>query len=241
MARGALGSSGHGDGDDEQWAPLSDMMAALMLMFMFIAIMFVRTIVQAEETYQTECDKILWSFKDEFGRDFERWDVDLLSDLTIRFRNPDILFESGQHEVRPHFQAILQSFFPRYLTISNSHAETDDVREIRIEGHTSSAWDAASPDDAYFNNMALSQGRTLSILQFVMGLPLERRLREWAKPLITANGLSSSKLVLNEHGTEDAARSRRVEFRLITTACQKAGVYESTDEVDTDEVEGDAL
>ena len=229
MARSALGAPGDGRGDDEQWAPLSDMMAALMLMFMFIAIMYVRTIVQAEETHQAECDKILRSFEDEFGRDFERWDVDLLKDLTIRFRNPDILFESGRHEVRPHFQAILQSFFPRYLAISSNHAETDDVREIRIEGHTSSAWvEAVSPDEAYFNNMALSQGRTLSILQFVMGLPMEPRLREWAKPLITANGLSSSKLVLHGNGAEDAARSRRVEFRLITAACQKAGVYEST-------------
>lgn len=60
-----------------------------------------------------------------------------------------------------------------------------------------------------------------------MDLPLAPSLHEWAKPLITANGLSSSKLVLNSFGREDAARSRRVEFRLITAACQKAGVYES--------------
>lgn len=85
---------------------------------------------------------------------------------------------------------------------------------------------AESSDDAYFKNMALSQDRTRSILQFAMDLPLASRLTEWAKPLITANGLSSSKLVLNKEGREDAARSRRVEFRLITAACQKAGVYE---------------
>ena len=214
-------------GDDEQWAPLSDLMAALMLIFMFIAILFVRTIVQSEETYKAECDKILASFETEFGSDFEKWDVELLNDLTIRFRNPDILFESGRADVRPHFLAILQSFFPRYLSIARHHAQTDEVREIRIEGHTSSAWvGAKSADDAYFRNMALSQDRTRSILQFVMDLPLAPRLTEWAKPLITANGLSSSKLVMNKEGWEDAARSRRVEFRLITAACQKAGVYE---------------
>ena len=228
MSRAGLSSDRSAVGDDEQWAPLSDLMAALMLIFMFIAILFVRTIVQSEETYKAECDKILMSFKTEFGRDFKKWDVDLLHDLTIRFRNPDILFESGRADVRPHFQAILQSFFPRYLSITKRHAQTDEVREIRIEGHTSSAWvGAESPDDAYFKNMALSQGRTRSILQFVMDLPLAPSLHEWAKPLITANGLSSSKLVLNSFGREDAARSRRVEFRLITAACQKAGVYES--------------
>ena len=228
MNHAILVSAGSVAGDDEQWAPLSDLMAALMLIFMFIAILFVRTIVQAEETYKAECDKILTSFKTEFGSDFRKWDVDLLSDLTIRFRNPDILFESGRADVHPHFQAILESFFPRYLSITKHHAQTDEVREIRIEGHTSSAWAGAeSPDDAYFKNMALSQDRTRSILQFVMSLPLASSLRDWAKPLITANGLSSSKLVLNSLGREDAARSRRVEFRLITAACQKAGVYES--------------
>lgn len=222
-------TSGVGEsGDDEQWAPLSDLMAALMLIFMFIAILFVRTIVQAEETFKAECDKILASFRSEFGGDFKKWDVDLLEDLTIRFRNPEILFESGQTDVRPRFQAILESFFPRYLSIVKSHAQTDEVREIRIEGHTSSVWVGAdSSSDAYFKNMALSQGRTRSILQFVMDLPLSSGHRDWAKPLITANGLSSSKLMLDPFGREDAARSRRVEFRLITAACQKAGVYES--------------
>lgn len=226
MSRAALESTSLVAGDDEQWAPLSDLMAALMLIFMFIAIVFARTIVQEEETYKAECDKILTSFKAEFGNDFEKWDVDLLDDLTIRFRNPDILFESGRADVRPHYQDILQSFFPRYLSITNNHAKTDEVREIRIEGHTSSAWFGESEDDAYFKNMALSQDRTRSILRFVMALPLESSLKAWAQPLITANGLSSSKLVLNSLGREDAARSRRVEFRLITAACQKAGVYE---------------
>ena len=214
-------------GEDEQWAPISDLMAALMLIFMFIAILFVRTIVQSEEIYHAECDKIVRSVKAEFDDDFQRWEVDFLEDLTIRFRNPDILFESGETDVGPRFQTILASFFPRYLAIVQSHSQTDDVREIRIEGHTSSTWvDAQSPADAYFKNMALSQGRTRSVLQFVMGLPaLPPDSREWARPLITANGLSSSKLIFLE-GREDAKRSRRVEFRLITAACQKAGVYE---------------
>lgn len=35
---------------------------------------------------------------------------------------------------------------------------------------------------------------------------------------VTANGLSSSKLVYNDDGTEDKARSRRVEFRTRTNA-----------------------
>jgi outer membrane protein OmpA-like peptidoglycan-associated protein len=35
---------------------------------------------------------------------------------------------------------------------------------------------------------------------------------------VTANGLSSSRLILDNNGMEDVARSRRVEFRIRTDA-----------------------
>ena len=217
-------------GDDEQWAPLSDMMAAMMLIFMFIAIVFIRSVVQAEELHDIECDKIFRSFKAEFSNDFKLWDVVLLPDLTIRFSNPDILFESGSYEMRADFQDLLSDFFPRYLHTAKEHDAANDVREIRIEGHTSSAWvGATSPADAYFKNMELSQGRAMSILRFVMELPMSVELRSWGEPLIAANGWSSSKPIRTADGVEDAARSRRVEFHLIATSCQKAGRYNKTD------------
>ena len=40
---------------------------------------------------------------------------------------------------------------------------------------------------------------------------------DWAKALITANGLSSSHLILKD-GEEDKELSRRVEFRVRTNA-----------------------
>ena len=215
-------------GDDEQWAPISDLMAALMMVFMFIAILFVRSIVQADEASQSECDKLLISLQNEFKDDLQEWGAVLLSDTTARFHHPEILFENGETAIRPRFQSILASFFPRYIGVAQARDDRDEVREIRIEGHTSSAWaGAGSKDEAYFMNMALSQGRTRSILQLVLSLPMRPSLLRWAKPLITANGLSSSKLMLHPtSGAENEAKSRRVEFRLITSACQKAGVYD---------------
>lgn len=213
--------------NDEQWAPMSDLMAALMLIFMFVAIVFVRSVIEEATVQQEECEKIFQVLSAEFGSDFEDWDVELLSDLTIRFRNPDILFESGKDAISTRFQTILQEFFPRYLNILRSDPYRDDIREVRIEGHTSSVWlNSGSDADAYFKNMALSQARTLAILNLVLELPASRHYSEWLRPLITANGLSSSKPILNQDGSEDVARSRRVEFRLMTSSCQMAGVYD---------------
>lgn len=209
--------------DDEQWAPISDLMAVLMLVFMFIAIMYVRAVVNQEEVFQAECDKIYRELKAEFHNDFQSWDVELLRDLTIRFRNPEILFSAGSDAIADRFRFILEEFFPRYMDIAANHQQ--DIREVRIEGHTSSEFEGAlDEDDAYILNMKLSQDRAYSILRFVMGLG-QAEIYEWARPLIMANGLSSSHLVFDSDGREDKGRSRRVEFRLLTTSCQKAGVH----------------
>ena len=212
-------------GDDEQWAPVSDLMAVLMLIFMFIAIIFIRTVVEQERVFQEECDKIYRVLETEFGEDFRAWEVTLLKDLTIRFRNPDVLFLTGSAEIRPEFGGILSDFFPRYMESVIPYR--DDIQEIRIEGHTSSEYESAKDaEEAYFLNMELSQNRTRAILRYVLNLPEATDYSGWAQSRITANGLSSSRTIpLPESKEEDKIRSRRVEFRLLTSSCQKAGVY----------------
>ena len=222
---------------DEQWAPVSDLMAGLMLVFMFIAIIFIRTVVNAEAAQKEECDKIYQTLKTKLGGDFENWDVELLRDLTIRFRGPHVTFPSGKDDIPDCFKHILAEFFPRYMEIVQSDEYREDIREIRIEGHTSSAWEGARDSlDAYFKNMELSQSRTRKILNFVLGLPNSAEYADWAKDRITANGLSSSRLIFRDKDgkVEDEAKSRRVEFRLMTESCSQAGVYESTRESEND-------
>lgn len=56
--------------------------------------------------------------------------------------------------------------FPRYLDVLLQFR--DSIDEVRIEGHTNSAWNERSTsDEAYFKNMKLSQGRTRSVLEYV--------------------------------------------------------------------------
>ena len=224
-----------GPGDDGHWAPVSDLMAALMLIFMFIAIVFIREVVEADSVNRQECEKVYQLLRTEFGPDFEEWDVELLEDLTIRFRNPEVLFLPGDDQIRPRFDRILRDFFPRYMDVVRSPDHRDDIREVRIEGHTSSEWmDAQDERDAYFMNMDLSQRRTREILRFVLSLPEADAYTSWARSRITANGLSSSRLMLDGEGQEDRVRSRRVEFRLLATSCQRAGVYDEENGVGAD-------
>lgn len=215
--------------EEEQWAPVSDLMAVLMLVFMFIAIIFARTVVEQEELSNEACDKVYEILDKEFRGDFKnpKWDAELGKDLTIIFRNPEVLFPNGSFEITDEFKKVLDVFWPRYIDVikryEDSDKEDESVKEIRLEGHASSKFEAAeNADDAYFKNMKLSQDRARETLKYVLNLEKTANY-EWARPLITANGLSFSKIVITEAGEEDEFLSRRVEFRLLVSSCQEAG------------------
>ena len=66
--------------------------------------------------------------------------------------------------------------------------------------------------------MELSQKRTRSALGFVLELPDVSTNKDWLKSHLTANGLSSAKVVRDDNGVENGERSRRVEFKVRTDA-----------------------
>lgn len=211
--------------DDDHWISVSDLMAGLMVIFLFIAITYIRPVVET----QNRIRDIVVAWKDseveihnalrrEFEDDLPKWHAELDREtLSIRFRAPDVLFGAGTANLQPEFKSILDDFFPRYLKVL--HKFQDAIAEVRIEGHTSSEWEGAATDDeAYFKNMALSQARTRSVLEYALGLPAVNPFKEWAQAHLTANGLSSSQLVYRGSQEEDKARSRRVEFRVRTNS-----------------------
>ena len=224
---GEPGQNGAAVGEESHWIPLSDLMTGLMVIFLLIAVSYMMQ-VEADAAriknvaiaYSEIKDALFEDLNKEFSLDLPKWKAQLLkSDLTIRFSEPEVLFATGSSELKPEFQAILQDFFPRYVRILTSAKYRDSISEVRIEGHTSSDWiGVASAGDAYFLNMELSQARTRSTLAYVLNLPADREQVAWLRRFVTANGLSSSRLILDNNGMEDVARSRRVEFRIRTDA-----------------------
>src|SRR5215470_5118248 len=213
--------------EESHWIPLSDLMTGLMVIFLLIAVSYMMQ-VEADAAriknvaiaYSEIKDALYEDLNREFQNDLSRWNAQLLkNDLTIRFLEPEVLFATGSSELKPQFQAILQDFFPRYVRILTSPKYRDSISEVRIEGHTSSDWyGVGNPDDAYFRNMELSQARTRSTLAYVLTLPADHDQVAWLRKYVTANGLSSSRLITDARGVEDVARSRRVEFRVRTDA-----------------------
>jgi len=208
--------------DDSHWLVVSDLMATLMMIFLFLAVLHmakVERIHSVETEVRTTAAEsrhaIFQALDDEFRDDLQRWNAELVEPtLTLRFREPDVLFDRSSSRIKPEFEAILRDFLPRYVAELTPFKGV--IREIRIEGHTSSEWSAdSSPLDAYFFNMELSQQRTQSVLRFAYGLNGVRD-QDWFRTRVAAVGMSSSRPVQDSEGREDPRASRRVEFSVLT-------------------------
>lgn len=214
------------EADEEQhWLSVSDLMAGLMMVFLFIAVVFMRNAWVEKErvrevavAYQENQVALYQALMTEFEDDLNQWEAAIdEATLSFTFQSPDVLFTTGSTELQQRFQNILADFFPRYLNVLMQFS--DSINEVRIEGHTSSVWGVNTPqDEAYFNNMELSQGRTRTVLNHVYGLEQVSPYQPWVKSNVAAVGFSSSRLVITEEGVEDREASRRVSFRVITNA-----------------------
>ena len=229
-------------GDEEEWISVSDLMSSLMVIFLFIAISYLRPAVdertkaeaaQAEAQRATERvrdivvafqeteNQLASRLEETFRDDLPRWGAEFdRPALAIRFRSPDVLFEQGRAQLRPAFREVLVNFLPRYAAVLAEFP--DSIEEIKIEGHTSSEWSgSANAAEAYANNMALSQERTRAVLQFWLVQTTSAERVDWLRRTATANGLASSRPIRRPDGSEDRERSRRVEFRVTTKARER--------------------
>jgi outer membrane protein OmpA-like peptidoglycan-associated protein len=174
--------------------------------------------------YQNIREDLYHALYEEFKNDLPKWGAEIHKEtLTVRFKEPSIYFDTGKDTLKEDFKVVLREFFPRYVNLLYQDNYREHIDEIRIEGHTSSEWTLDTKGkEPYFLNMALSQGRTRSVLEYCLGEISNTDMRGWARSKITANGLSSSKLIMVA-GNEDKEASRRVEFRVRTDAEKRIG------------------
>lgn len=214
------------------WLSVSDLMTGLMVIFLFVAISYISRVQKNQsiladyiETKQELHDK----FIKEFGSDTLKWQMDIGKDLTMKFKEPTVLFASGSSELTPRFKEILNEFLPRYFDILLNDSLRSNIQEIRIEGHTDMMPMPRYHSDPYIANAILSQERALSVVKYFRTTPIFEQYNQHQKNLleywITANGLSYGKsldsdgnYVIATGKPIDNNRSRRVEFRIVTSS-----------------------
>lgn len=194
-----------------------------MMVFMLIAVTFMLRVEQTttlvvKEYEETKSD-LAQALQKEFAENLKQWNAEILGDMTIRFDDPNVLFDTGSFIVKPAFKDILNDFIPRYISLVTSTKYAKSIKEIRIEGHTSKKWSVGTDDKtAFIKNMRLSQERAQSMLEYILNLSTLNQHEKWMRTYLTSSGFSSSKPIFDEHHMVDDDRSQRVEFVIITNS-----------------------
>ena len=214
------------------WISNTDLMSGLLVLFLFIAILMNQGLSEAQDEIKkitgasNEVRRELQeSIKQNFSaEEIKRYNLDQENNVgAASFDKGAGRFLVGSSELTPEFRATLQVFLPKYIkSISDIYEkDPDKIKEIRIEGHTSTEWFAnnngqlVTANDAYIKNMELSQNRTRAIIQYALSLPELVPYHSLIKEKLTANGLSSSQIIKKEDGSEDFDASRRIEFKVV--------------------------
>lgn len=209
------------------WISTTDLISGTLVIFLFMAVMLMHKsteqknriegiVSEAQEAKIDLSNHLIANFS---ANEIEAYEIgtNLDSDLgKARFKDGVGTFDQGQAVIKPEFKKELDNFLPKYLA-AISMCKPDSIKEIRIEGHTSSEWgneNYFTEDEAYIRNMELSQSRTRAILNYAMTMPELAPYRGLMKEKLTANGLSSSHLVI-ENGKENKEKSRRIEFKVV--------------------------
>ena len=215
---------------DENYIAFSDIMTCLMIIFLFVAISYIMEVFSTnfikDEMYNTITEKMI----DEL----EKNNVKLGKDLSLKFfnndkNNKDVLFETGAEEMTENFKTKVSEIWPLYQNIITQDTFLNYISEIRIEGHTDTLPPKNSISNSYEYNLNLSSLRAQQVLKFIKDQPsylsLDSTKKSRLQYLLTANGMSYSRALndsnevayLSNNKSINQDKSRRVEFRIVTT------------------------
>ena len=120
-----------------------------------------------------------------------------------------VLFAYDGTELSEEGQQVLAQVLPVYCNVLMQEEYFPYLAEIIVDGYTDSSGD-------YEYNLQLSQQRSLAVAQYLLdisgdflGAEDQQKLRD----KLTVNGHSSSNLILDAEGNENADASRRVEVK----------------------------
>ena len=106
------------ENEADHWLSVSDLMAGLMMVFLFISVASIRSAYLERDNVQIEKDKIkeiavayqenqaaiFKALIKEFESNLIKWDAEINKNtLSFVFNSPDVLFAPGEIGIRPQF------------------------------------------------------------------------------------------------------------------------------------------
>ena len=203
-----------------------------MLIFLLVVVLILSVIPQEDlstnikvEEFQIVLDDLYEELNAALADKQDEWGVRVLTDLTIKFENPDILFDKDSTVIKNELKTILDEFIPIYLSIVSKKKYEGKIKEIKIEGHTA----AVSPiHNTYIKTIYLSQERARRILEYILQSAYFQSLTKVEQEktifLLSANGFGYGRAIdvggefVYKTKKPISRNSRRVEFKVVTNS-----------------------
>jgi outer membrane protein OmpA-like peptidoglycan-associated protein len=218
--------------EDDFGLSVGDVMSALLLVFVLLLLAIITSFTEKVESSNKFFDKqteLYEALNDKFQEKFDsnEWEGIIESDGTIVFDSPTVLFNAYESSLKRDFKLLLNEFYPSYIEVLTRDEFKEFIKEIRVEGHTSSFYKGTIQypcSDPYICNLELSQNRSLSVVRYLLrsliaNKTVENLSKQWFQNKSVAVGFSSSKPIIDkETGREDKYKSRRVTFKPLLDA-----------------------
>lgn len=212
------------------WISFTDLVSGFMVIFIVVTIVLIKNVApQPPITPPLPTSYTPWV--ENFRPRLEGWEaVQIADSATLRFlvreTSPSPLFQTGDPKPTIYFRSILDRFLPIFFDevykLYKDKGGKQQIKEIRIEGHTDS-------EGNYFDNLKLSSGRAFNVQEYMLQHvelkkydPKDARFREFLRRNSISCGYSYSRLldekgnvISNKNQNEDKEKSRRIELRIL--------------------------
>ena len=161
------------------------------------------------------------AIKNEFGPELAQWELAVDRQyLIVGFTGTATTFKSGSTWVNRKTRRVIEKFFPRFVKVLMRPEFIGQVKEIRVEGFSSTNYDSIdTQEERNHLNLLLSQERTANMIRFILLQP-KLKNNQWLLDHLLPVGFDGKNPVFKKAGAEDEVRSRRVEFRVILEKSQ---------------------
>jgi len=215
---------------------MTDLMTSLAIIFILLLVASLNNVQQEGE--QTRND-ILLKLQEKLSKElveYKEQGFDLTNDpkdpLGLILVVPEGLlnFAVNKSEIPPPGVIFLNRVTPKLADTVCSDEFRPDMNSIVVEGHT----DSTGSDET---NLPLSQARSMAVvgssLQILKAAETtsSSSSRRCFLDLVSATGRGSVEPMLNEGGTENLARSRRVVFKIRVRSLEQKVVSKTLDSI----------
>ena len=204
------------------WTTMSDLMLGLAVVFMTLFVLAIsgfstQKVEQKQEQIKASNEVVEKLQEQKVDAEIDKMTGDIkISDLE--------LFEVNSWVLSPNGKIFLNKLIPVYIdTIFSKPELLVGIENIVVQGHTDSQSFAglSTKDEQFAKNMELSLKRANSVAQYMFNTNYDKQYSDQLRSMLTVEGKSFSDPILTPEGTEDFAKSRRVELKLIFKPAKK--------------------